>query len=68
MRTDGFTADQLRAITAGDGPLAIVAGPGCGKTTTLAGRIAYLVLERGVDPAAVLAVTFSTQAARVLRQ
>jgi DNA helicase II / ATP-dependent DNA helicase PcrA len=68
VRTDGFTADQLRAITAGDGPLAIVAGPGCGKTTTLAGRIAYLVLERGVDPAAVLAVTFSTQAARVLRQ
>ena len=32
--TDGdFTPQQLQAITADDGPLAIVAGPGCGKTT-----------------------------------
>jgi len=30
---DGFTPAQQKAITAGDGPLAIIAGPGCGKTT-----------------------------------
>jgi hypothetical protein len=32
--TDGsFTAAQMEAITADDGPLGIIAGPGCGKTT-----------------------------------
>src|SRR6266851_613791 len=34
--TDGFTPAQQAAITAGDGPLGIIAGPGCGKTTALA--------------------------------
>ena len=30
---DGFTPAQQAVITAGDGPLGIIAGPGCGKTT-----------------------------------
>lgn len=63
-----FSAAQLEAITAGDGPLAIVAGPGCGKTTTLAARIAHLVNVRGFDPSSVLMVTFTTEAARRLRR
>ncbi|HEY8951375.1 MAG TPA: UvrD-helicase domain-containing protein, partial [Candidatus Dormibacteraeota bacterium] len=40
----------MEAITAEDGPLGIIAGPGCGKTTVLAGRIAFLIRERGLDP------------------
>src|SRR5690349_2211451 len=68
MTDPGFSAAQLAAITAGDGPLALVAGPGCGKTTTLAARIAYLIKERGYDPAAVLMVSFTTDAARRLRR
>jgi DNA helicase II / ATP-dependent DNA helicase PcrA len=68
MTRPSFSADQLQAITAGDGPLAIVAGPGCGKTTTLAARIAHLVNVRGFDPASVLMLTFTTEAARRLRR
>src|SRR3954452_24099899 len=51
----------------GDGPLLIVAGPGSGKTTVLAARIAYLVTSRGVPPTSVLAITFATKATRELR-
>ncbi len=58
---------QRQAVVAGDGPLLIVAGPGSGKTTVLAARIAYLVTARGVQPTSVLAVTFATKASRELR-
>ena len=33
MTEGSFTAAQMEAITADDGPLGIIAGPGCGKTT-----------------------------------
>src|SRR6266542_4455247 len=64
---DGFTPAQQAAISAGDGPLGIIAGPGCGKTTILAARIAHLVRERGADPSSILVVTFTAEAARRLR-
>ena len=50
MTEGSFTAAQMEAITADDGPLGIIAGPGCGKTSVLAGRIAFLIRERGLDP------------------
>ena len=68
MAESRFTPAQLAAITAGDGPLGIIAGPGTGKTTVLAGRLAHLIRERGADPASILVVTFTTDAARALRQ
>ncbi|MCC6174073.1 MAG: UvrD-helicase domain-containing protein, partial [Chloroflexi bacterium] len=43
------------------------AGPGSGKTTVLAARIAYLILSRQVPPTSILALTFGTKAARELR-
>lgn len=58
---------QREAVLAPDGPLLIVAGPGSGKTTVLAARIAYLVTARHVAPSSVLALTFTTAAARELR-
>lgn len=58
---------QRQAVLAGDGPLLIVAGPGSGKTTVLAARIAYLVTSRGIPPTSVLAITFATKATRELR-
>ena len=67
MTEGSFTAAQMEAITADDGPLGIIAGPGCGKTTVLAGRIAFLIRERGLDPSSILAVSFTTEAARALR-
>lgn len=49
------------------GPLAIIAGPGSGKTTVLAARIAYGITVGQVRPAAVLALTFTRIAVRTLR-
>jgi DNA helicase-2/ATP-dependent DNA helicase PcrA len=65
---DGYTPAQQRLITTGDGPIAVIAGPGCGKTTSLAGRITFLVQERGVDAASILVLSFTTEAARRLRR
>lgn len=62
-----LSAEQRQAVLAGDGPLLIVAGPGSGKTTVLAARIAHLVTLRRVAPATVLAIAFATKAARELR-
>lgn len=62
-----LSPEQRRAVLAGDGPLLIVAGPGSGKTTVLAARIAYLVTSRAIAPSSVLAVTFATKSARELR-
>src|SRR5919202_3015793 len=65
---DPFSPQQREGGQAGEGPLSILAGPGSGKTTALAGRIAYLVGERGVSPSSVLAITFPRAAAATLRQ
>lgn len=54
---------QYRAVTHAAGPLRVVGGPGGGKTRVLTYRIAWLVRERGVDPAHVLALTFTNRAA-----
>ena len=49
------------------GPLLVLAGPGTGKTTTLVEAIAQRIETDGVDPSAVLALTFSRKAAEQLR-
>ena len=59
---------QLRAVTAKSGTVAVVAGPGAGKTKTLVSRIAYLIQELGVKPSEITAVTFTNQAAAELRR
>ena len=53
---------QYQAVTAGDGPLLVVAGAGSGKTRTLVYRVAWLV-EQGVDPGSILLLTFTRRAA-----
>jgi DNA helicase-2/ATP-dependent DNA helicase PcrA len=62
-----FSVAAREAITAPDGPLLIVAGPGAGKTTVLAARIAHLVLARNTSPASILALAFTTDATRTLK-
>jgi DNA helicase-2/ATP-dependent DNA helicase PcrA len=55
--------EQHDAVTAGDGPLLVIAGAGSGKTRAVTYRVAWLV-EHGVDPARILLVTFTNKAAR----
>ncbi len=57
---------QRKAAEAPEGPLLITAGPGTGKTRTLAGRVVHL-LGRGVSAEAILVLTFSNKAADELR-
>ena len=59
---------QREAATHTGGPLAIVAGPGTGKTRTLTVRIAHLIRELGVAPGSILALTFTNKAAAELRE
>lgn len=57
---------QTAAVNHRGGPAAIVAGPGTGKTAVLAARIARLV-EGGLAPSSILALTFTNKAAGELR-
>ncbi|MET3617477.1 DNA helicase-2/ATP-dependent DNA helicase PcrA [Peptoniphilus olsenii] len=53
-----LTENQLKAIEHFEGPAIVLAVPGAGKTTILLHRTKRLI-ERGVDPAQILTITFS---------
>lgn len=67
MKTQDMTAAQLAAVNEDAPQILCVAGPGAGKTTVLAARIRRLV-ESGVDPAKIVAITYTNAAARNLEE
>ncbi len=64
---DRLNSAQRIAAQEIDGPVLILAGAGTGKTNTITCRMGFMV-ERGISPDNILAVTFTNKAAREMQQ
>lgn len=59
----GLDRRQRQAVTHGDGPMLVVAGPGTGKTEVITRHVAWLIASRRVRGSEILALTFTERAA-----
>jgi DNA helicase-2/ATP-dependent DNA helicase PcrA len=65
---DGLNSEQRQAATATEGYVRVFAGPGTGKTATLARRYAFIIKAIGAPPRCVLCVTFTNKAAGEMKR
>ena len=65
--TSELNESQLAAVTYNDGPSLVIAGAGSGKTRVLTYKVAHL-MELGLEPWRILALTFTNKAAREMRE
>jgi DNA helicase II / ATP-dependent DNA helicase PcrA len=63
----GLNREQRRAVTHGDGPQLVIAGPGTGKTEVVTRRIAWLIETKRARPREILALTFTDAAAEEMQ-
>ena len=64
----GLNERQRMAVETAGRAVAVIAGPGAGKTRTLIARLNYLLEERKISPREITAVTFTNKAAKEMRE
>lgn len=65
---DGLSLQQKEAVQSDKNVVIIIAGPGTGKTRTLTAKVQYLVHDKHIEPASLLALTFTKKAAQEMRE